>query len=63
LFAITGVLGGFTTFSTFGLETVLLLEQGSYATAAANVGIGLAACLAGVVAGRMAARALCGIRP
>lgn len=57
-FAITGILGGFTTFSTFGLETVALIEKGAVGMAAANVGISLAACFAGVVAGRALARAL-----
>ncbi len=28
LFLVTGVLGGFTTYSAFGLETVLLLKRG-----------------------------------
>ena len=63
LFAITGILGGFTTFSTFGLETATLLERGAYGMAAANAGISLAACLAGVAAGRVAAKAACGIQP
>lgn len=62
LFAITGVLGGFTTFSTFGLETVLLLERGEAALAALNAGLSLAACLAGVVAGRVLAGVVCGGR-
>ncbi len=30
LFAITGVLGGLTTFSTFSAEAVLLLQRGDY---------------------------------
>lgn len=60
LFAITGVLGGFTTFSTFGLETIALIEREAYGMAAANAGVSLAACLAGVAAGRLAAKALCG---
>jgi len=42
-----GVLGGFTTFSTFGFETFKLLNGGQYALAALNIvlscGLGLAA--------------------
>lgn len=34
---VVGLLGGFTTFSTFGLETMALLESGSWAQAMANV--------------------------
>jgi len=33
LFLITGLLGGFTTFSAFGLETFLLLKRGEIMTA------------------------------
>jgi CrcB protein len=46
LFLTTGVLGGFTTFSTFSLETVLLWERGEpllaavYATASVALSIG-----------------------
>lgn len=47
----TGLCGALTTFSTFGFETVRLLEQGSVLTAAANtiasLAIGLAACAGG----------------
>lgn len=39
LFAFIGVLGGFTTFSTFGYETVALARDAGYAQAAANVGL------------------------
>ena len=38
LFLITGVLGGFTTFSAFGYETVFLLRRGEPLVAAAYVG-------------------------
>jgi fluoride exporter len=49
--AITGVLGGFTTFSTFSVQTLALLQQGQMTSAIANVALsvalGLAACWAG----------------
>ncbi|MGY2080659.1 fluoride efflux transporter CrcB [Modestobacter sp. SYSU DS0657] len=48
----TGVLGGFTTFSTFAVETVRLADGGAWATAAgyvvASVLGGLLAAVAGV---------------
>ena len=37
LFLTTGVLGGFTTFSAFGLDTALLVERHAYLAAAAYV--------------------------
>jgi fluoride exporter len=47
----TGFCGGFTTFSTFGFETVRLAEEGSSATALLNVvaslSVGLLAAFAG----------------
>jgi fluoride exporter len=47
LFLFTGVLGGFTTFSAFGLETAYLLRRGELAVAAAyvigSVGLGVVA--------------------
>lgn len=50
-FAAVGLLGGFTTFSTFGLDAVALVEDGRPLTAAlyvgASVGLGLLAVLAG----------------
>lgn len=36
-FVFTGVMGGFTTFSSFGLETMLLLRRGDIAIALAYV--------------------------
>jgi CrcB protein len=32
-----GILGGYTTFSTFSLDSALLIERGAYAEAAAYV--------------------------
>ena len=37
-FAMTGVLGGFTTFSAFSLDTLYLVERGRHLAAAAYVG-------------------------
>lgn len=38
-FAFIGLLGGFTTFSTFGYETVAMARGGEYLRAFSNVGI------------------------
>lgn len=52
LFLATGILGGFTTFSSFSHETITLLREQHYLYAFANVGfsifLGLAATLAGI---------------
>jgi len=51
-----GVLGSFTTFSTFSIETLNLLEQGEALKAGLNilfsVSLCLIACWAGVILGR-----------
>ena len=52
LFLITGVLGGFTTFSAFSNETVALIREGNlwYASSyvASSIGIGLLATFLGI---------------
>jgi CrcB protein len=52
--AITGVLGGYTTFSAFSVQTVSLLQQGHTAAALLNVGVsvalGVVACWVGFAA-------------
>ncbi len=51
LFAITGVLGGLTTFSSFSAEVVLLLQQGRLLWAAAAIALHLLGSLALTFAG------------
>jgi CrcB protein len=52
-----GFLGAFTTFSTFSIETLNLLEQGAALVAVANVmlsvGVCVLVCWAGVMLGRL----------
>lgn len=60
LFGTTGLLGGFTTLSTFGLETWGLIQDDRYLMAVAYMFATMAVCLAGVVLGRFAGRALMG---
>jgi fluoride exporter len=42
VFLFTGLLGGFTTFSAFGLETLLLLKRGEAGVAIANIVMSIA---------------------
>ncbi len=47
-FALIGVLGGFTTYSTFGYETFALVRDAEHLRAAANVALHVILGLAGV---------------
>ena len=51
LFLTTGLLGGFTTFSTFSHETTELALVGRWGPAAGYAALSLVACLAAVVVG------------
>ncbi|HEX2494094.1 MAG TPA: fluoride efflux transporter CrcB [Steroidobacter sp.] len=46
LLLFTGVLGGFTTFSAFGVETLYLIKRGEFLIAASNVALSVTAGLA-----------------
>ena len=51
LLMVTGFLGGFTTFSTFGLDALKMIHSGAYASAAVYVGISAVVGIALVVVG------------
>ena len=50
-FLMVGVCGGFTTFSSFSLQSLDMLHQGRLAAALAYIGLSVAVCLAAVAAG------------
>jgi CrcB protein len=56
LFLATGVMGGFTTYSTFNYETTAYLRAGAWGPALLNVGGTVLGCLVAGFAGILAAR-------
>jgi len=56
----TGVMGGFTTYSTFNYETLQYLQEGAWAMASLNVATTLLVCLAAGALGGAVARGLLG---
>lgn len=59
-FLLIGVLGGFTTYSTFGYESLQLLRAGQAVFAAWSIGLHVVVGLGAVWAGDMAARLIGG---
>ena len=57
-FVMTGILGGFTTFSAFSLEAVTLWERGEAAQAALYVALSVCLSIFGLIAGLWLARTL-----
>jgi CrcB protein len=57
-FWMVGVCGGYTTFSSFGLQTLTLAQGGEWARAGLNVVLSVVLCLLAVWLGHLAAAAL-----
>ena len=55
---LVGVLGAFTTFSTFSIETLNLLENGELGKATLNIVLSISLCLLGAWLGMLAGRQL-----
>lgn len=56
LFLTTGIIGGFTTFSAFSLETALLIERGTTWLAAAYIVLSVVLSIGALFAGLMLVR-------
>lgn len=57
-FVMIGFCGGYTTFSSFSLQTLSLVRDGEWGLAGANILLSVVLCLAAVVAGHWAAAGL-----
>lgn len=57
LFLTIGILGGFTTFSSFSYETIAMLRDGSYLAALGNITLSVLLCLGatwlGIIGGKL----------
>ena len=54
-FVMTGICGGYTTFSSFSLQTLNLVRDGEMAWASANIGMSFLLCLLAVWIGHVSA--------
>jgi len=56
LFVAVGIFGGFTTFSSFSLDTISLVERGEVLPAVAYVALSVVVCLLGLYLGLLLTR-------
>jgi len=56
LFVAIGILGGFTTFSSFSLDTITLIERGALTQAMLYIALSVVVCLAGLYLGLLVTR-------
>ena len=61
IFLTTGIMGGFTTYSSFNYETLALINQRAYGLAGLNLAATVVGCFLTGVLGLAAGRALSGI--
>jgi CrcB protein len=58
IFIMVGICGGYTTFSSFSLQTLNLMRDAEWFAAAANIGFSIIACLLAVWVGHLAGSAV-----
>jgi fluoride exporter len=58
IFLTVGILGGFTTFSTFGFETIAMMRDAEYLYAFANIGVSVIVCLGATYIGTLIGKLL-----
>jgi fluoride exporter len=61
-FVMIGICGGYTTFSSFSLQTLNLMNDGEWLYAGANIGLSVALCLIAVWAGCLLAASMSTMR-
>lgn len=57
-FVMVGFCGGYTTFSSFSLQTLALMQDGEWGHAGLNIGLSVVLCLASVWLGHITAASL-----
>jgi CrcB protein len=57
-FVMVGICGGYTTFSSFSLQTLSLMNDGEWFRAGGNIGLSVLCCMLAVWAGHFAAASM-----